>query len=216
MLNNITWKIVHLTSATEREYLVKRLEEMFQATRFDAVVGATVANKYEHLTHPVPGEANTNGIFGCSESHFLALKELQEAPTEFVGIFEDDAIFSCEKQDVEEWLQSLPQPWDVALLGTTKTARASRINEHTVKIRRFWGAHAVIFRKSVLPKLFDTFNKYVTQERITPLTDWWYAWAIQEHHLDAYAPRPSTHFCYQKDGLISAITGKVRGLPALL
>ena len=212
MLESITWKIVHVSSAIEREDLVQRLEQMFGATRFDAILGSSVKEKYGHLQHPVSGQPIGLGIYGCIESHFQALKSLEDAPTEYVGIFEDDAVFQCERQELEEWLQSLPQPWDVALLGTTEHVRSTLVNDQTSKLTRFWGAHAVIFRKALLPNLFDTLSKYMRDGPL-PIPDWWYAWAIQEHNLTAYAPNPPTRFCHQKEGLVSSLTGKIRSPP---
>ena len=212
MLESVTWKIIHMSSASEREELVQRLEEIFGATRFEAIVGSTVKDKYEHLQHPVAGETKTNGIYGCIESHYQSLKELQNAPTDYVGVFEDDAIFTAKKEELEDWLQSLPDDWDIALLGTTEHVRRTKINEQVSRVKRFWGAHAVIFRKALLTNLFDTLTKYM-REGPLPIPDWWYAWAIQEHNLIAYAPNPPTRFCHQKDGLVSALTGKIRDPP---
>lgn len=206
------WKIIHMSSATEREDLVKSLETMFQAIRFEAVKGEDVKEKYKSLLHPVPGQPIGSGIFGCFESHYRALKELSQSSYEYVGVLEDDCYFTSNKADIDEWLESLPEGWDVALLGTTEHVRSTPISTTTSKVTRFWGTHAVLFRRTCLEKVFQTYEKYLNLGTL-PVADWWYAWAIQEHNLKAFAPNPPTRFCYQKEGFISYITGKERGLP---
>lgn len=209
MLAKIPWKIIHMSSSTEREGLVKQMEEMFGATRLEAVSGISVQEKYQYLSHPVPGQTHTPGMYGCLESHLQALSTPE---SEYVGILEDDAMFVATKEELEGWLHQLPPDWDIACLGTTENVRFSTVNSFTHRITRFWGTHAMIFKRSCIPKIFATYERTM-QKGVLPLADWLYAWAIQEHNLIAYAPSIPTRFCHQKEGLVSYLTGQVRKPP---
>lgn len=208
VLNSSDWYIIHMSEATEREELVKRTEEMFGAKRFEAVKGQEVLLKYSGLSHPHPPEPVSKGIMGCTESQYRVLRDFSDA--EFIGIFEDDVHFITERKEIEDWLQQLPEGWDIAFLGTTEHVRSTPFNSETVKLTRFWGAHAVLFRKSSIPKVLATYDLYTNVKKMVCIPDWWFSWAIQDHGLNAYAPLNGKKFCYQKDGLVSYLTGKIR------
>jgi GR25 family glycosyltransferase involved in LPS biosynthesis len=211
VLDQSEWHVIHMSEATEREELVQKVETMFGAKRFEAVKGIEVLETYSGCSHPHPPEPLSKGILGCTESQYRILKEFSlYTGAEYIGIFEDDVEFHCEKEKIEEWLQQLPPTWDIAFLGTTEHVRSSPFNDHTVKIKRFWGAHAVLFRKSCIPKVLETYDLYTNVKKKVCIPDWWYSWAIQEHGLEAYAPLHGKQFCQQKIGLQSYLTGKIR------
>lgn len=211
VLDQTEWYNIHMSEAIEREDLVQYTEKIFGAKRFEAVKGIEVLEKYSGCSHPHPPDPLSNGILGCTESQYRILQEaFKNSTSEYIGIFEDDVEFSCERPQIEQWLQQLPPTWDIAFLGTTEHVRATPYNNETAKITRFWGAHAVLFRRSCIPKVLETYDLYTNVKKKVCIPDWWYSWAIQEHGLEAYAPSSGKRFCQQKIGLQSYLTGKIR------
>jgi GR25 family glycosyltransferase involved in LPS biosynthesis len=210
IIEKVTWYIIHMKEAIEREDLVKNAEEMFGAKRFESVKGDEVFSKYAELKHPLATEKVSKGMMGCTESHLQLLKRGLESDSKYLGILEDDVVFSVDKKEIEEWLEQLPYDWDIALVGTNENVRSSPINSKTMKVTRFWGTHAFIVRKESISKIIRTYDLYTNVKKIACIADWWYSWAIQENNLNAYAPTNCNKFCKQKEGFVSYITGKIR------
>ncbi len=208
ILNQTESYIIHMSSATEREALVKMLEETFQAKRMEAVVGSTVSEKYQNVKHPLFGQPVLAGAIGCIESHLAVLKQNSIKEKPYIGIFEDDCVIVG--SDFNSFLNKVPADWDLICLGTTESVKPFiSVNDQVNKIVRFWGTHAMIVKKEIVPKLFFTYERLM-KEGIFPVADWFYAFAIQEHNLNVYAPKNCKEFVCQKEGLVSYITGKVR------
>ena len=199
--------IIHMSSATEREEVVKVLEETFQAKRMEAVVGGSVSEKYQNVKHPLYSQPVLPGAIGCIESHLAVLKQnLSEKP--YIGIFEDDCVIV--DTEFNSFLDKVPADWDMICLGTTESVKPFvSVNDQVNKIVRFWGTHAMIVKKEIVPKLFFTYERLM-KEGVFPVADWFYAFAIQEHNLNVYTPKNCKEFVCQKEGLVSYITGKKR------
>ena len=196
-----------MSSATERESIVKVLEETFQAKRQEAVVGSSVSEKYLNVKHPLFGQRVLPGAVGCIESHLAVLKQNQ-TDKPYIGIFEDDCVVL--DSGFNSFLDKVPADWDMICLGTTEIVKPySSVNDQVNKIFRFWGTHAMIVKKEIIPKLFFTYDRLM-MEGVFPVADWFYAFAIQEHKLNVYVPRNNKEFVCQKEGLVSYITGKKR------
>lgn len=208
LLKEATWKIIHLSHASERDDLVKAIEEQVGATCFEAVKGESVKEKYATLNHPLPGQPIRSGLFGCSQSFYEVLKVLETTSTEYVGIFEDDCRFKECNQTIESWISTLPS-FDICFLGVTEPVEYSTLNSDTLQVKRFWGAHSILFKRSIIPLLFKTFDSYFEKKTI-PIPDWWFSSAIKEYSLTAFCANPCNLFCHQEEGLTSYLTGSIR------
>jgi len=210
MFNNTESYVIHMSSATEREEIVQKLEDFFQAKRMEAVKGDLVLEKYKSCKHPLFGQKVLIGAIGCIESHIAILKQAKLGKP-YLGIFEDDCEINVSVSEIEHFLsENIPDDWDIICLGTTESVKPySSVNSEVDKIGRFWGTHAMIVKKEIIPKLLFTYNRLM-KEKIFPVADWFYAFAIQEHKLNVYAPHKSKAFVCQKEGLVSSITGGIR------
>ncbi len=212
MLGHCSWNIIHIDTETERNSLVETLQTQFQAKLFSALRGHEVVLPGYPLRHPLPHEELTLGMIGCAESHRRVLIEGLFDGTQYVGIFEDDAVF-CGKDVklLDFWIDNcVPSNWDMLCLGVNEIVQpCEKQNDLCVKVSRFWGTHALIVKRETITKLLGMFEQ-LQHQGIYPVADWWYSYAITQYNLQCYAPANPKAFFVQKEGLVSAITGKVR------
>jgi hypothetical protein len=92
---------INLDSRTDRraQFEGECLKMDIQVERFLAIV------------HPA------GGCLGCTASHIQVLKQARERNLPNVTIFEDDFEFLVSKEDFEKVLASLPEDYDVVMLG---------------------------------------------------------------------------------------------------
>ena len=211
MLQQCSWKVIHLPTETLRIPLIDILQKEFDAKVFPAIKGEDAILPGHPLRHPLYGQTVTKGMIGCAESHRRVLIEGLFAGAELLGVFEDDAVLKVSKETIENWIEtSVPSNWDMLCLGVNEHVRPFyQINEHTVQLQRFWGTHAMIFKRETVTKVLAMFEKLQAQG-IQPIADWWYSSAIEQYNLHCYAPTNPKAFFEQQVGFVSAITGKVR------
>jgi len=174
---------------------------------FNAIDGANHVKTYENHKHILAGQSITPGMIGCLMSHLEILKN--NTYDKFI-IFEDDCEFVNVKENLNKYLLSIPNNYDIICLGTNENVDFVPTKDFSkVHIQRFWGTHALLLTKKACVAILETYESYNNDKLFLP-ADWLYSRAITEHNLIAYAPgRPQIYF-KQVSGLVSSINGKIR------
>ena len=209
--------VIHLGSAVERKPLVARIQDLFPlAEVYSAKDGSQwLADSRIQKAHPWTKAPVTKGCIGCTHSHIDLIHDALTKKQPSIVIFEDDCDFKAEilREDITKYIHfanTLGEPWDILLLGGTEyvESQATSSPDYT-KVGRFWGAHALILRERGMRAALKAF--YAAQEKGDFLPgDWLYNEAIRLDSLVCYGPADPFHFCKQKEGLLSYLTGKVR------
>jgi GR25 family glycosyltransferase involved in LPS biosynthesis len=188
----------------DRIEIVKTLEKEIGVpiTIFNAIQGKDFLEDFKDFKHPLSDEPITPGMIGCVLSHMTLLKE---AKTDIL-IFEDDCEYVS---DYSEFIRNIPN-FDILCLGTNENVEYElQGNSNYVKIKRFWGTHAILIKYSAIEGILKTYEKYKSRKRFLP-PDWIYNYAIREYNLRVYAPKNPKQFFKQKSGLVSTVNGLVR------
>ena len=129
----------------DRIELVKTLEKSlgYPITIFNAIKGGNYLDDFKDFKHPLPDEPITPGMIGCLLSHMTILKETKED----ILIFEDDCEYIS---DYSEFIRNVPK-FDILCLGTNENVDYKlEGNSNYVRIKQFWGAHAIIIKYSAI------------------------------------------------------------------
>ena len=188
----------------DRIELVKTLEKSlgYPITIFNAIKGGNYLDDFKDFKHPLPDETITPGMIGCLLSHMTILKETKED----ILIFEDDCEYVS---DYSEFIRNVPK-FDILCLGTNENVDYKlEGNSNYVRIKQFWGSHAIIIKYSAIEAILKTYEKYKSRKRFLP-PDWVYNYAIKQFNLRVYAPKNPKQFFKQKNGLASTANGLVR------
>ena len=188
----------------DRIELVKTLEKSlgYPITIFNAIKGGNYLDDFKDFKHPLPDETITPGMIGCLLSHMTILKETKED----ILIFEDDCEYVS---DYSEFIRNVPK-FDILCLGTNENVDYKlEGNSNYVRIKQFWGSHAIIIKYSAIEAILKTYEKYKSRKRFLP-PDWVYNYAIKQFNLRVYAPKNPKQFFKQKSGLASTANGLVR------
>lgn len=145
------------------------------------------SERFSAIRHATPA-------LGCTLSHLAALKLARERGYERVCIFEDDFEFLVSKEDYHQLIASLPENFDVVMLGYYivesqpyntvfgKVIAATTSSGYIVN-RRFYDAlirnleeAAALFQAHI--REYDVISKYINDQywrRIQPGANWFYA-----------------------------------------
>lgn len=188
----------------DRIELVKTLEKSlgYPITIFNAIKGGNYLDDFKDFKHPLPDETITPGMIGCLLSHMTILKETKED----ILIFEDDCEYVS---DYSEFIRNVPK-FDILCLGTNENVDYKlEGNSNYVRIKQFWGTHAILIKYNAIEAILKTYEKYKSRKRFLP-PDWVYNYAIKQFNLRVYAPKNPKQFFKQKSGLASTANGLVR------
>lgn len=227
--------VLHLESVTTREPLIQSLKAAMDLSFniFNAFTGAEWWRTMPRQ-HPWKFDAITQGMMGCTQSHLAILRiidgehsyNLSEPKCgiqdgEFVRtddlpryIFEDDATLVKPVEALNTFLHSIEKAgieWDVILLGANDYVLSESIEGHPLVslIKRFWGTHAMLVKRSIVPTVRKVFYNAIRNGIFLPL-DWLYNETIKNEGLRVLGPTNPREFIVQAPGFVSAITGKTR------
>jgi GR25 family glycosyltransferase involved in LPS biosynthesis len=208
--------IIHLQKSTDRDTLVKDIQNHIDLplSVYNASDGSIWLNDSSiPKKHPVMGEKITQGLLGCAYSHIDILKTCVKDNIDEVYLFEDDCEFLVDKSEITSFIHSVKDlKWDILLLGVTEFVESTpykSIDLSLTQVKRFWGAHAMIFRKKAIHASITEFEDSLKKGVFLP-ADWIYNNAIVKNNLIALSPFDKFKFCKQSSGLISNITGGIR------
>jgi len=168
---------------------------------FNAIDGKQHIDEFKDFKHVLPSETISPGMIGCLLSHIEVLKN---AKTNIL-IFEDDCEYVS---DCSKFINQNPI-FDILLLGTNENVDFTLHGLNCVKVKRFWGTHALLIKYNTIEGILKIYEKYKLRKIFLP-ADWLYSYAIKEFNLRAYAPLNPKQFFKQKAGLVSTINNKVR------
>ena len=198
--------VIHRQIDVEREPTIRELEKNLgrELQILEGVNGNTLIEKGFPRKHPIERKPTTAGNIGCTASHVQILQNILAGEHKTVCIFEDDAEFVS---DFSSYLSQIPENWDICFLGVNEIVEGEPVSESIMKVRRFWGTHAVILREKSMRAIQEMYFQSLKDDYALP-ADWLYSYAIQRSGLNAYAPK-NAHI-RQKPGFISTISGNIR------
>ena len=97
----------------------------------------------------------TRGMVGCYLSHLKVLEMIQASNKPYGLVLEDDAMFPKDILDknIKDVQESIPEDWDVILLGRWPLKEA--IEKNYVRVRKFWGTHGYLVNKKGAKKIIE-------------------------------------------------------------
>jgi len=201
--------VIHLAKAVERLPLIENLKTIFNNLEiYDANDGTEwQADQRIQKAHPWTKIPVTQGNIGCTRSHIDLIQAALKAGVESIMIFEDDCDFKpVDTATMMKFIEGAP-PYDILLLGATEYVESEEAGQYK-KVGRFWGAHALILKERGMRAALKAFADSQKRGDFLP-GDWLYNEAIKEG-LVCYGPADPFHFCRQKEGLLSYLTGTIR------
>jgi glycosyl transferase family 25 len=132
----------------------QRCEEIFKqheivATRAVAVDGKSL------LTGVLP-----HGALGVLRSNLAVLRGAVERDMDSIAIFEDDIELDDHfNEKFDEYIKLVPKDWAFIYLGGSNKKSPLPVNEHISKLKKTYGAYAVIIRSSIFDTLINLLSK---------------------------------------------------------
>ena len=227
--------VIHLESATTREPLIQTLKTAMDLS-FNIFQACTGAEWWQTMPrqHPWRFDTITQGMMGCAQSHLDVLRIIDGGHAYNIGepkcsiedgefirtddmlayIFEDDATLVKPVEVLNTFLHSIDKAhieWDVILLGANDYVLSESIEDHpeVSVVKRFWGTHAMLVKRSIVPKVRKVFYNAIRNGIFLPL-DWLYNESIKNEGLRVVGPTNPREFIIQAPGFVSASTGKTR------
>jgi GR25 family glycosyltransferase involved in LPS biosynthesis len=145
----------------------------------------------EKLGNEVP-ECMEKSVFGCVQSHKMAVKKAIDGNLDMVLICEDDIELCLDFKDrLEYFLKDAPEDWDGLMLGYYPsphhpTPEAWNNHKHIRKCTGQVGAFAYILRSNIFSIFYNELSKGVLP------TDFYLANIQKRHNFYAFLPR----FCF--------------------
>ena len=198
--------VIHRKIDVERETTIRELEKHIgrELQILEGVNGNTLIEQGFPRKHPIEQKPTSAGNIGCTASHLQILQNVLAGEHRSVCIFEDDAEYIS---DFSKYLSQIPENWDICFLGVNEIVEGEPVSQTVVKVRRFWGTHAVILREKAMRAIQEMYFQSLKDDYALP-ADWLYSYAIQKFGLKAYAPKVA--HIRQKPGFISTISGNIR------
>ena len=220
LLPNIPFYCIHLEREEGRLELMRTLEEGLgrPLVMWPASEGSDIAKLGWPRQHPHQGQTK-DGELGCLSSH-VRLLTLMRADT--IGVFEDDAEVVCSLETLQTYINTVEEimpDWDILFLGANEWVESLPFAktfgkpqyELVRRIQRFWGTHAFLIRRRAAELVVFKHTELLRQGFAYP-ADWLYAKTIKDYNLKVYGPADPKSMIRQKPGIVSSITGNIRGL----
>jgi predicted MPP superfamily phosphohydrolase len=126
---------------------------------FEAINGKEHQNNYNLLP----------GAFGLILSNIEILKNAKEKKYNSIIILEDDCYFNDEIKNIDEYLEKLPNNWDMFYLGGNHnigwvgTQPPYPINDKIVRLHNTFTTHFVAIKSNMFDILLDKLSKFTAQ-----------------------------------------------------
>lgn len=220
--------VIHLERAEERLPVIENILALFPSLSvYNAKDGSDWKNNPTiSKQHPWTGSQVSSGVIGCAHSHIDLIHAALRRGDKTIMIFEDDCEMN-EKVSINKIMThvhganmlgtqqivadttSVSEAWDILLLGANEyvESEATTAPEY-MKVKRFWGTHALILRESAMKAALQVFADAQRGGVFLP-ADWMYNEAIKAG-LTCYGPTNLYSLCRQKEGFLSYITGAPR------
>jgi hypothetical protein len=208
--------VIHLPSATERLPIINDIKtKMIHYLEVYEAKDGVEWEKSDKIAkmHPFEKKPVLRGQLGCSHSHIDIMHKSLKKNEEHTIVFEDDCELLATQDSIYGFIfnsTSLPEKWDILLLGANEYVESEEVNKSYKRVKRFWGTHAIVLSEKAMRAALQVFADAQKKGEFLP-ADWMYNEAIKQHSLVCYGPAKIDSICRQKLGLVSAINGKVRG-----
>jgi glycosyl transferase family 25 len=123
---------------------------------FEAIDGKNHSNKYNLLS----------GAIGLIMSNIVVLKDAKEKNYNKILILEDDCYFTDEINEIETYLNCLPDDWDMFYLGgnhqtgTTGVKPPIIVNKKIIKLTNTYTTHFVAIKNHMFDIILDKLEKF--------------------------------------------------------
>jgi glycosyl transferase family 25 len=118
-------------------------------TRFSAVDGNTLIND----------TIINNGELGILTTHINIINEAKEKGYKNILIIEDDIEFTEEILNLEQYMSSVPEDWDMIYFGGNHNKHMGKqinfLNEKIIKLNETYGIHCVVINNTIYDLILD-------------------------------------------------------------
>jgi len=140
MLNDFCDAVYYISLQTRGERRAECRRQLGQhsikATWIPAVDGTTIVSYNGYVN---------KAQAGCYLSHLLAVSQANVAQLSNVCVFEDDILLHPQfQQKFEEYLQYLPEDWDIFYMGLANVREPEQVNTHIDRVSKAFNAYAYI------------------------------------------------------------------------
>lgn len=212
---NIGYYMIHLERATEREPLIKQLENTLKIKLniFPAADGHKLVKEGHPTTCQQRGPPATRGAgdIGCTVSHINICKDAIEKNYDYIVILEDDCEFVYDLSSLNNIINNfinLKLQWDLFLLGYEQEKYYNLPGTEFRKVSRFNLTHSVVLNRTFMKELIKTYEEYYNNNTTLSI-DTMYSNVIENNNLNAYGHVHNKMFI-QKPGMYSYIVERVR------
>lgn len=130
------------------------------------------------ISSPEDSTPKQKARYACTESHKLAIEDAKRNDYRRVLIFEDDCIFENNfEQRLFQYLEQLPNDWDMLLLGyyvgpnfpkqLFDTGKIIKVPKNTTKADGLWAAHVYAVNNSIFNDILASENGAFTRDAHT-------------------------------------------------
>lgn len=122
-------------------------------TRFSAVDGNTLIND----------TIINNGELGILTTHINIINEAKEKGYKNILIIEDDIEFTEEILNLEQYMSSVPEDWDMLYFGGNHNKHMGKqinfLNEKIIKLNETYGIHCVVINNTIYDLILDLISR---------------------------------------------------------
>ena len=203
--------VIHLERAVERKALIADMEARLGPIRIHVASDGSAgwADPSVSKAHVQPGTVVKKGAIGCYESHLAVLEEFKQSGDEYRLVLEDDCELFCSLDDILALVaEANTLDWDMLYIGVNSYVRTAPTNTSLVKVKHSYGTHAIIMKRSLIPKM-EAAITFVKSSGLFYPYDWLYNKSV-DFGVNALGPKNHSKYCRQAAGFVSLIQGSVR------
>lgn len=112
-------------------------------------------------------EYNASGILACAMSHVALIKHAKELNLDYITIFEDDIVLSDNFAEKIQYIESVPDNWDMFYLGCHSYVKIPTIYQDIYQVDVAAGTYGYIVKNTLYDFILDR---------------WYYRYGIDEFY----------------------------------
>jgi hypothetical protein len=143
---------INLKSREDRKENFKNEVQKYNLGKFDffdAVDGSKIENNTRF----------TNGVIGLILTNIKIFEDAIKNDYKTIIVVEDDCIFTDEINNIDVYLNNLPEDWDMVYFGGNHQSFPTSVNDYFNKLHMTYTTHFIIFKNTIFQKIIDRITK---------------------------------------------------------
>lgn len=132
----------------------QRISSRFAEHGIERVVRFSALDR-NHLEIPATWNSFP-GAYGCLRSHLAVVEDARQKGYSSVLVFEDDVVFESDfKTKFSNYIQQLPEDWDMLFFGAIHGRALSRITENIIRVKDSLSTYAYALRHTIYDEFIE-------------------------------------------------------------